>query len=120
MSPWVYDPHSGGVKIPKTVQEETRKRLEAHAAKRYAGKYTRLDLRFRGQFCYIGAYTEDFTDHPVQMCRLRYFRHDHWSVAFFTYSNERYEPCLLASGEDDGTPEEGFDVGAVYLSDEGP
>jgi len=32
-------------------------------------------------------------------------------------SNERYEPCLLGSGEMIGTPEEGFDVGAVYLAE---
>lgn len=28
---WVYDPHSGGVKIPMTVREHVRQRLLAHA-----------------------------------------------------------------------------------------
>ena len=39
-----------------------------------------------------------------------------WSIAFFTYSHQRYEPTLFASGEPFGTPEEGLDVGAVYLA----
>src|SRR5215510_10301718 len=55
---WVYDPHSGGGKIPMTVRERTKNRILAHASKHYAGKYTRLDVHFRGQLCYIDAYTE--------------------------------------------------------------
>ena len=39
---WVYDPHSGGVKIPMAVRERTKNRILAHASKHYAGKYTRL------------------------------------------------------------------------------
>jgi len=47
---------------------------------------------------------------------LRYFfGHGEWSVAFYTYSHERYEPTVFGSGQLLGTPEEGFDVGAVYL-----
>ena len=53
---------------------------------------------------------------PTHLCRLRYFSgHGEWSVAFYTYRHERYEPSFFASGEALGTPEEGFDVGAVYL-----
>ena len=37
-------------------------------------------------------------------------------MAFFTYSHERYEPCFFPSGKQFGTPEEAFDVGAVYLT----
>jgi hypothetical protein len=36
-------------------------------------------------------------------------------VAFFSYSSEEYEPCAFGSGGFYGTPEEGLDVGAVYL-----
>ncbi|PYO57360.1 MAG: hypothetical protein DMD83_09565 [Candidatus Rokuibacteriota bacterium] len=36
-------------------------------------------------------------------------------MAFYTYSNERYEPCTFPNGTFHGTPEEAFDVGAVYL-----
>ena len=56
--PWVYDPHSGGKKIPKDVQERTEKRIRAFAERKYAGKFTRLGIRFRGALCYIDAYTE--------------------------------------------------------------
>lgn len=51
--PWIFDPHSGGVKIPKKTKEITEKRILTHTQKHYAGKFTRLDIRFRNQFCYI-------------------------------------------------------------------
>lgn len=91
---WVYDPHSGGVKIPAAVQNrslgETR---EQH--------FRRL------------------RDVPTHLCRLRYFgREDAWALAFYTYSNERYEPCVFHNGSFHGTPEEAFDVGAAYLQAE--
>jgi hypothetical protein len=53
---------------------------------------------------------------PTHLCRLRHFGPDRWSVAFFTYSNERYEPCFFQSGKPFGTPEEALDIGAVYLT----
>jgi hypothetical protein len=134
--PWVYDPHSGGVKIPESLKEQTRARILAHAEKHYAGKLTRLDIRFKGALCYIDAYTEpdargtpwkitgetreQFSERlrstPTHLCRLRHRGQDRWSVAFYKYSDERYEPSFFASGEQIGTPEEGFDVGAVYLT----
>ena len=137
MAPWVYDPHTDGVKIPERVQQRTRQRILADAEQHYAGKYTRLDVRFRGQFCYIDAYTEphvppDFPlpnwpesrqEHlerlrntPTHLCRLRYFGdEDGWSMAFYTYSHETYEPCFFDTGSDHGTPEEAFETAAVYL-----
>ena len=52
----------------------------------------------------------------THLCRLRYFgNEDAWSLSFFTYSNERYEPCVFHNGSFHGTPEEAFDVGAAYL-----
>ncbi len=136
MPPWVYNPHAGGSKIPEKLKEPTRRRILAHAEKHYTGRFTRLDIRFRGALCYIDAYREprvtgkpwvatretrdEFMDRlrntPLHMCRLRYSAlKDEWSVAFFAYSSEKYEPSFFASGEMMGTPEEGFDVGAVYL-----
>ncbi len=136
---WVYDPHSGGVKIPEAVRERTRSRILAHAEKHYAGKYTRIDVRFHGQLCYIDAYTEpcvspDFDpavfgesreeyierlrNTPTHLCRLRYFGDENrWSMAFYTYSHEKYEPSVFDNGTFHGTPEEGFDTAAVYLQD---
>jgi hypothetical protein len=137
MKRWVYNPHSGGIKIPPTVQERAKQRILAHAQKHYSGKYTRLDIRFKKQFCYIDAYIDpqvspgypppDFPETreqfierlrntPRHLCRLRYFGNDDsWSLAFYTYSNEKYEPCMFHNGTFHGTPEEAFDISAVYL-----
>ncbi|MCB8951918.1 MAG: hypothetical protein H6650_07895 [Ardenticatenales bacterium] len=53
---WMFDPGSGGKKIPGNIKREVTQRIEEFAAENYAGKYTRLDIRFRGQFCYNGGY----------------------------------------------------------------
>jgi len=51
--PWVYDPHSGGVKIPKRTKESTEKRILTYAQKHYAGKRKEeghiLNLKYLGQ-----------------------------------------------------------------------
>lgn len=135
MAPWVRDPHSGGVNIPPALRKETEQRLRAYAQKKYAGTYTTLGIRFRGPFCYVDAFKEPdphekppagfgesleeyrqrLRETPTHLCRLRYCGRNEWSVAFYTYSHETYEPCVFQSGKFYGTPEEGFDVGAVYL-----
>ena len=137
--PWVYDPHSGGEKIPNNVKERTKDRILKHAEKLYDGKYERLNIRFRKQFCYIDAYVmpdipDDFpppdfpetreeyiervSNVPLHLFRIRYFgKDDRWSLAFYKYSDEKYEPCIFDNGTFHGTPEEAFDVGAVYLQD---
>lgn len=133
---WVFDPHSGGVAIPEKLRVETKKRLLAHAEKHHRGRYARLDIRFKGPFCYIDAYTEPapprgrWTDRtqtreqfmerlrntPTHLCRLRYKGTSGWSLAFYTYSTDQYVPCVFASGEFLGTPEEGLDIGATHLT----
>jgi hypothetical protein len=136
---WVYDPHSGGVKIPPAVRQRITERIQKHAQTKYAGKFTRLEIRFHGALCYIDAfvkpeepsrsllkatgktraqYLEGLGDHLLHLCRLRYFGDENaWSLAFYTYSHERYEPSVFENGTFHGTPEEAFDVGAVYLLD---
>jgi len=125
----------GSQKLSDTVKRETKERLLAHAAKHYAGLCTRLDIRFRGAFCYIDAYEEPpenlkpvrgsgetvaqlrerLRNTPTHLCRLEYQGRNRWTLAFFTYSNMRYERCMFQSAQFHGTPEEGLDVGAVYL-----
>jgi hypothetical protein len=131
------EPDEDGVPIPEEVRAQVRRRVEAFAAKHYAGKYTRLGFRFHGHFCYIDAYEEpvpgsypaflhgaeseeEFYERlrqtPIHLCRLRYFgKDDHWGLAFYTYSNSRYELSVFNTGSFWGTPEEGFDTSAVYL-----
>jgi hypothetical protein len=57
---WVYDPQSGGKKIPDAIKPRLGQRILDHAEKHYAGKYSRIDIRFWGQFCYIDAYTDPY------------------------------------------------------------
>jgi hypothetical protein len=55
---WVFDPDHGGVRVPEAVQRRTAQRLRRYAEEHFAGRFTRLDIRFRGQFCYVDAFTE--------------------------------------------------------------
>ncbi len=135
---WIYNPHSGGRTIPETVKVRVRQRILDHAEKHYRGRYNRIDVRFRGKFCYIDAYREPYVpddydrelfgesreEHierlrttPTHLCRLRYFGDDdRWSMAFYTYSQEKYEPCVFDTGTWEGPPEAAFDTAAVYLT----
>ena len=133
---WVFDPDHGGIKVPEAVKRRTTERLQRFAEVHFAGCYTRLDIRFRGQFCYIDAYTEPepprpdwppadwgesreeylerLRNTPTHLCRLRYFGDEEgWGFAFYTYSNQRYELSIFPSGEFFGPPEEAFEVSAV-------
>jgi hypothetical protein len=136
---WVFDPDRGGARIPEAVQRRTEARLRRYAEQHFAGRYTRLDIRFRGQFCYIDAYTEReeigpnwppadwpetreeylerLRNTPTHLCRLRYFGdEERWGFAFYTYSHERYELAIFPSGEFLGPPEDAFQVAAqLYL-----
>jgi hypothetical protein len=133
---WTFTPHLGGVKISPATQAEVIKRIIDHATKNYAGKFTRLNIKFKGALCYIDAYKEPVIEKgdppkwmrvtreeyienlgntPTHLCRLRHFDKNRWSVAFYTYSNEKYSPCVFPNGDWFGTPEEAFDIGAVYL-----
>lgn len=135
---WVFDPGSGGKKIPKEVQEDIEKRIHLIAREQFKGSYTRLEIHFRSQFCYIDAYTEPrisenwpppdwpesreeylerLRNTPVHLCRLRYFGDDQWGFAFYTYSNEKYELSVYPDGKFIGTPEEAFITSAmIYLN----
>lgn len=136
---WVFDPDSGGRKIPERVKRDVQHRIERAAEKRFKGKYTRLDIRFRGQFCYIDAYTEPpkpgknwppkdwpespeeylerLRNTPTHLCRLRYFDDDRWGYAFYTYSHEKYELSVYPNGEFFGRPEEAFlEAAGLYLN----
>jgi hypothetical protein len=136
---WIKDPHAGGVKIPETIKETIKGRIVSYAEARYAGKYARIEVRFKGQFCYIDAYTEPFVPEdydplqfgetkeeyverlrntPLHLCRLRYKGdEEQWSMAFYTYSHNKYEPSVFDHGGFFGTPEEAFQTSAVYLDE---
>jgi hypothetical protein len=136
---WVLDPDSGGVKIPEAVKLRTEGRIRRYAEKHFAGCYTRLDVRFRGKFCYIDAYTEpeppgpnwpppDWPESreeymervrntPTHLCRLRYFGdEERWGFAFYSYADEKYKLSVFPTGDFYGPPEGAFKASAeVYL-----
>ncbi len=136
---WVYNPHAGGVPIPPAARQAVEERIRRVAEEQFAGKYTRLDIRFRGQFCYVDAYTEPVVtpgwpppggpespeaylerlrNTPTHLCRLRYFgTPDRWGFAFYAYSSESYKPSVFSSGDFLGPPEEAFVAAAeAYLN----
>ena len=136
---WVYDPGSGGVKIPESVKLRTESRIRKCAEANFADCYTRLDIRFRGKFCYIDAYTEPqdmgpnwpppnwpesreeymerMRNMPTHLCRLRYFGDEEgWGFAFYSYGDEKYKLSVFPHGGFHGTPEDAFQTSAeVYL-----
>jgi hypothetical protein len=115
MRMWVYSPHSGGQKPKPAVQDRIRERILKHAAKNYAGRYDRIDVRFRGALCYVDAYVGS-SPHPTHLVRLRHNGNESsMSVACYTYSHEAYQATFFADGSDHGTPEDAFDIGAIYL-----
>jgi hypothetical protein len=61
MERWVFDPRSGGTTIPEGLKAQTKRRILAHAEKRYVHRYTRFDIRFKGALCYVDAFTEPET-----------------------------------------------------------
>ena len=68
--PWVYDVHSGGKKIPQSNHEKIRKQVQVYAAKRpWKNKY-KLQVRFKGQFCYVDALETDGTVSPLEDCDI--------------------------------------------------
>ena len=135
----MFDPDAGGKIIPEIVKRDIEKRIHQDAYEQFKGKYNRLEIRFRGQFCYIDAYTEPQVSEnwpppnwpetkeeylermrstPVHFCRLRYFGDDQWGFAFSAYSNEKYELSVYPNGQFIGTPEEAFLTSAmVYLNE---
>jgi hypothetical protein len=138
MAPWVFDPHSGGVKIPDRLKKPTEQRILAYAQEHYADKYNRIDVRFRGQFCYIDAYLEPYVPAknfneklygctreerieflrtvPTHLCRLRYKGDpERWVMSFYSYSNNQYKPSIFDNGTFFGTPEEAFKSSSIYL-----
>jgi hypothetical protein len=116
---WVYNPHAGGRTIPPVARVRTERRIRTYAEAHHAGRFSRLDIRFRGALCYIDACIDSPPTAPMHLCRLRYFGDEEaWSLAFYTYSHERYEPSVFPNGTFHGTPEEAFEIAAVYLRNE--
>ena len=118
--------------IPKVVREELAARLQLHAEKKWKGRVRKILLRFQGAYTYIAAVEAapgeklpskvcryiEAGEVPVELCRLGYLGRwsDRWTYAFFKYSDECYDPSVVASGSFEATPEQAFDCAAgVYI-----
>jgi hypothetical protein len=92
---WVYNPHRGGIKIPLTRQLFFFKQeAEKFSQTCHWSSVYQINLRFKSQFCYLDAIKKG-EDTAFPVLRLRYFRDDAWSLAFYTYSNNSYHPSFF-------------------------
>ena len=104
--PWIYYPHSGGTKIPPKIHEDICKEVESFSRTRPWYPEIQLVVRFKNQFCYIDTVEKKNEEERIfPLCRLRYLNAN-WSLALFTWSNERYEPCAFLTGKLEGSIEE--------------
>lgn len=116
MSAWiyVYDAQSGGNKIPPQTHDAICKQAGSFARARSWYPRIQLKLRFKNQFCYVGT-IEEGDERLFPLCRLRYFDKDRWSLALFTYSNERYSPSLFSDGKWEGRFEAALEVCEPFI-----
>jgi hypothetical protein len=135
---WQFDPSSGGRPVPDAVRRAAKAAILAHGQRHFTGRYRELDVRFKAQFCYVDACVEPeelvADEEPVdaggnrgeclervrsselKLCRLRFFAPDRWSLAIYSYAQERYEASVFADGGFVGRPQDGFDLAAnLYL-----
>lgn len=112
---WIFDPNSGGVKIPEKEQQLIREKIVQYVS--IVAPEVSIDIKFRGQFCYLGTVEEAKHNCPMIMpvCRFRHFKIEKWSVALYSYGSDKYEPCILESGKWDGLFEEVLQIGNLYL-----
>jgi hypothetical protein len=126
--------------IPEIIRREMPGRILSYAKKHFKGKFTHIDVHFRGDLCYLDAYCDPavrsealplsdtrgireylkaHADKVMHLCRLRYLgSRDAWGFDFFAHSSNRYEPSVFFTGLPTGTPEDAFDLAAgLYLSD---
>jgi hypothetical protein len=114
---WIFSPHSGGIKISPNRKTEVENRIHRYADQNLMGRCGRIDVRFRGALCYVDAYQKEPAGDEFRfpLCRLRHFDIERWSIALFTWSHEKYEPCIFPSGEWFGTIEECLELGGTFL-----
>ena len=82
-------------------------------------------MRYRAQFCYVEARFEPDPasaagSNSLELCRLRFFGPDRWSLAIYSYAQERYEASVFADGGFIGRAVDGFDdqPGTAPLAEE--
>jgi hypothetical protein len=102
--------------IPSSTRTSLAQRLEQRRRERWPS-LTRLSLRVRANFAYIGGTYAD--DQELLLCRLRYGGSaSRWGFAIYLASKDGYQDSVLPSGMTAGTPEEALDCACgLYLND---
>lgn len=103
---------TGGIIIQPNLYASIRSQADAFAVSRPWYSEFKLQLRFKKQYCYLDA---EEKDDLFPLGRLCYFGPNKWCFAFYTYSNQRYEPCIFPSGEWFGTIEQAIEICEMYL-----
>lgn len=111
--PWVYDSHNDRSKIMPQDHPDICKQIEAYACTRPWYSTIKLIARFKGQFCYIETMSEK-DKRAFPLCRLKYCSRG-WSLALFTYSNERYMSCFLLNKKSEGTIQEALQTCEQFI-----
>ncbi len=115
MKVWCLDPQSGGTKIPREHYSSIEDQIETYARKQaWYHPSIKIQARFRNQFCYLDSIENGGIIAPL--VRLRYFGTNRWTLAFYTYSNEKYKPCIFRNGSWYGSIEGAIDIGSIYLT----
>ena len=102
------NPQSGGTKIPSDLHSKIIHQVSVFEKARPWYPRLRLNIRFKSQFCYLDLIEKDESISPL--CRLRYFNNSEWSLGFFAWSSERYEPCVFQSGDWFGSIEDAIKI----------
>ena len=107
-------PPKGGTIIPPNLQANIIAQAHDYAITRpWNGEY-QLQFRFKGKFCYLdGKHCDE--EFPFPLGRITYFGNNVWALAFYTYSNQRYEPSFFRSGKWFGSLEEAISICEIYL-----
>ena len=107
-------PPKGGTKIPTDQKNCILEQAYAYSLTRPWSAEYQLFLRFNGKFCYLdGKHIKE--KHSFPLGRITYFDKNVWALAFFTYSNQRYEPSIYRSGKWFGNLEEAINICELYL-----
>ena len=99
----VYSPHTGGKSIPPGIKVRTERRILDYSAKQYPGKFTRIEVRFRGALCYIDVYSEP--DMPRGIAPPPGETRDQWIERL------RNTPCISAGSATSETKIDGVSLG---------
>jgi len=101
---------------PDSTKTSLRQRLQTRANERWP-QLAHIHIRHRGAFAYITGQLHDGTSLPL--FRLRYAGSaTTWGFAIYRASHDDYEPSILPTGHQAGTPQEALDCACgLYLND---